>query len=102
MFRICRFSDFIYFDPPYQPISDTANFTSYTKDNFGTEDQKRLHNVYKELDERGCKVMLSNSYNDFILDLYKDYNIKTVSAKRAINSDASGRGKIKEVLIVNY
>lgn len=94
--------DFIYFDPPYQPVSTTANFTSYTKENFNKEDQVRLFKVYEELDNRGCKVMLSNSYNDFILDLYKKYDLKTVYAKRAINSDASGRGQIKEVLIINY
>ncbi|MBA7505122.1 Modification methylase DpnIIA [subsurface metagenome] len=94
--------DFIYFDPPYQPISTTANFTSYTKENFNKKDQVRLFKVYEELDNRGCKVMLSNSYNEFILDLYKKYDLKTVYAKRAINSDASGRGQIKEVLIINY
>lgn len=94
--------DFIYFDPPYQPVSTTANFTSYTKENFNKMDQVRLFKVYEELDNRGCKVMLSNSYNEFILDLYKKYNLKTVYAKRAINSDASGRGQIKEVLIINY
>lgn len=94
--------DFIYFDPPYQPVSTTANFTSYTKENFNKEDQVRLFKVYEELDNRGCKVMLSNSYNEFILDLYKKYDLKTVYARRAINSDASGRGQIKEVLIINY
>ncbi len=94
--------DFIYFDPPYQPVSTTANFTSYTKENFNKEDQVRLFKVYKELDNRGCKVMLSNSYNEFILDLYKKFDLKTVYARRAINSDASGRGQIKEVLIINY
>ncbi|GAG95837.1 unnamed protein product, partial [marine sediment metagenome] len=94
--------DFIYFDPPYQPVSTTANFTSYTKENFNKMDQVRLFKVYEELDNRGCKVMLSNSYNEFILDLYKKYDLKTVYAKRSINSDASGRGQIKEVLIINY
>ncbi len=93
--------DFIYFDPPYVPISSSANFTSYTKGNFGKEDQIRLFNVYKNLDERGCKVMLSNSYSDFILDLYKDYQINILYAKRAINSDGSKRGEIKELLITN-
>ncbi len=105
-FEICldfaEKDDFIYFDPPYQPISTTANFTSYTKENFNKEDQVRLFKVYEELDNRGCKVMLSNSYNEFILDLYKKYDLKTVYARRAINSDASGRGQIKEVLIINY
>lgn len=93
--------DFIYFDPPYVPISNSANFTSYTKDNFGKEDQIRLHEVFKELDERGCKVMLNNSYSDLIADLYSDYQIKELRAKRVINSDASKRGAIKELLILN-
>ena len=94
--------DFLYFDPPYVPISDTANFTSYTKHNFGLDDQKELYNTFKELHEKGCYVMLSNSYCDFILDLYEEFNIHTLKAKRAINSDASKRGEIKEVLILNY
>ncbi len=93
--------DFIYFDPPYVPISDPANFTSYTKDNFDTDDQIKLYNTFKTLDDRGCKVMLSNSYSDFILDLYKNYHINFLQAKRVINSDASKRGSIKEVLITN-
>ena len=93
--------DFIYFDPPYVPISDSANFTSYTKDNFNNDDQIRLNETFKSLDERGCNVMLSNSYSDFILDLYRDYHIHFLQAKRAINSDASKRGAIKEVLITN-
>ncbi len=93
--------DFIYFDPPYVPISESANFTSYTKGNFGKEDQITLFNVFETLNKRGCKVMLSNSYCDFILDLYKDYQITILKAKRAINSDASKRGQIKEVLITN-
>ncbi len=93
--------DFIYFDPPYVPISNSANFTSYTKDSFDKENQIQLFNVFKTLDNRGCKIVLSNSYCDFILDLYKDYKINTLLAKRAINSDASKRGKIEEVLITN-
>ncbi len=93
---------FLYFDPPYVPLSKTASFTSYTKENFIKEDQIKLKRLIDKLTECGCKVMLSNSYNDFILDLYKDYFIKKVSAKRAINSNASKRGEIKEVLITNY
>jgi DNA adenine methylase len=94
--------DFIYFDPPYMPISDTANFTSYTKDNFTKEDQVKLAKVFKKLDIRGCKVLLSNSYCEFINDLYSDYEILVVDAKRAINSDATKRGAVKEVLVRNY
>ena len=93
--------DFIYLDPPYVPLSLTASFTSYTKESFGPEDQRRLLDVLKELDERGCKVLLSNSYCDFVLDLYKDFKIETIMANRAINSVGSKRGKIKEVLIMN-
>lgn len=93
--------DFIYFDPPYYPLSNTANFTAYTKDSFGKESQIKLFNLFKQLDKIGCKLMLSNSYDDFILNLYKDYKIITLHAKRAINSDAEKRGKIKEVLVLN-
>ncbi|MHA1383964.1 MAG: DNA adenine methylase [Candidatus Helarchaeota archaeon] len=94
--------DMIYLDPPYFPISKTANFTNYTKEIFGENEQYRLKKVFDELDKRGCKVLLSNSYCEFILDLYKDYKIEEVKAKRAINSLGSKRGKIKEVLIRNY
>lgn len=94
--------DFVYLDPPYHPLSETASFTSYTKDAFGPADQERLREVFGALDERGCKVLLSNSYCDFILDLYADYAIEPVLAKRAINSNAAKRGAIKEVLVRNY
>jgi len=93
--------DFIYFDPPYHPLSETANFTSYTKDNFGKESQERLFKVFDELNNRGCKLLLSNSYNKFIIELYKDYKIIILNAKRAINSNPDKRGEIKEVLVLN-
>ena len=89
-------------DPPYLPVSTTANFTSYSKEGFGETNQIKLYEVFKELDHRGCKVMLSNSYTRFILDLYKEFRIIEVKAKRAINSDATKRGEIKEVLVLNY
>ena len=76
-FEIClnfaKKNDFIYFDPPYFPLSDTSLFTSYTKDNFGEDAQIKLFEVFKELVRRDCKVLLSNSYCDFIIDLYKDF-----------------------------
>jgi len=104
-FEIClkyaEKSDFVYFDPPYHPLSKTSSFTSYTKDNFGKESQRKLFSVFKRLDERGCKLLLSNSYNDFILDLYTEYQVVLLNAKRAINSDATKRGIIKEVLVLN-
>lgn len=95
-------NDFVYFDPPYQPLSKTSNFTSYTKDAFTEKDQERLAKKFKELDRRGCFVMLSNSYSPLILDLYKYFNIKMVHATRMINCNAAGRGKIEELIITNY
>lgn len=94
--------DFIYIDPPYDPLSNTSSFTGYNLDGFNRDDQERLRDVFEELDKRGCKVLLSNSATDFIKDLYKDYHIEIVSASRNINSIASKRGKIDEVLVMNY
>lgn len=104
-FEIClnfaEKNDFIYFDPPYHPLSRTSNFTSYLKGNFGKDSQKMLYEIFKMLDDRGCKLLLSNSYSDFILDLYQDYEIIILKARRSINSNAKKRGLIKEVLIKN-
>lgn len=94
--------DFIYFDPPYHPASDTASFTGYNLDGFDKADQCRLKKVYDELNAKGCKIMLSNSATDFIAELYKDYKIITISANRNINSVPTGRGKVDEFLILNY
>jgi len=104
-FEICldyaKKDDFVYLDPPYFPLSDTALFTSYTKRSFDKSSQIRLFEVFKELNRRGCNLMLSNSYSEFILDLYKDFKIITLKAKRNINSNSQKRGLIKEVLILN-
>ena len=94
--------DFIYFDPPYDTLTDTANFTSYNKGWFGKDEQKRLFETYKALDKKGCFVMLSNHNTPFINELYKDYRREIVFAKRIINSDASKRGAIEETVILNY
>ncbi len=94
--------DFIYFDPPYQPLSKTSSFTSYTKAPFSEKDQHRLFFIFKELDKIGCKVMLSNSDTHLIRKLYKGFRIEVVYAKRAINCKASGRGEISELVILNY
>ncbi|MEQ9617831.1 MAG: DNA adenine methylase [Deltaproteobacteria bacterium] len=94
--------DLIYFDPPYHPLSETSSFTSYTSGNFTDEDQRELANVFSQLSAKGCLCMLSNSYSDLILTLYKDFKIHIIQANRAINSKAHGRGKIKEVLVTNY
>lgn len=94
--------DFIYFDPPYDPVSDTSSFTGYSLYGFDKDDQIRLRDLFVELDKRGCKVLLSNSATDFIKDLYKDFHIEVISANRNINANASRRGKIDEVLVMNY
>lgn len=93
---------FVYLDPPYDPVSDTASFTGYNKGGFDRNEQIRLKQCCDELNERGIKFMLSNSATEFIKDLYKNYRITVVKAKRAINSDASKRGAIEEVIITNY
>lgn len=80
---------FVYFDPPYDPVSDSSSFTGYTLDGFGKEHQIRLKKVCDYLTGRKCKFLLSNSSTPFIKDLYKDYKIETVQANRNINSIAS-------------
>jgi DNA adenine methylase len=94
--------DFVYFDPPYQPLNHTSSFTSYTKNSFGVKDQERLRDVFKKLDKKRCNVMLSNSDTKFIRKLYKGYRIEKVYAKRAINCKPSGRGEITELVVLNY
>src|SRR3989339_359504 len=97
--------DFIYFDPPYYPVSKTASFTSYTAESFLEKEQTELRDTLVELNKRGCFVMLSNSDTPFINKIYsgiKGVHINKVQAGRAINSNGSGRGKITEVLITNY
>ena len=96
--------DFVYFDPPYYPLSKTANFTSYTKNVFLDEEQNKLADVYHEMDQLDCKLMLSNSDTPFIHNLYSGngYRVEKVQARRMINSNASKRGAIDEVLVMNY
>ncbi len=94
--------DFVYFDPPYFPISDTSKFTAYSRDAFTTEDQIRLRDTFATLAKRRVKVMLSNSDCPFVRDLYQDFNIHTIKASRHINSKGSKRGKITEVLVTSY
>ncbi len=100
--------DFVYFDPPYDPVSDTASFTGYNAGGFGREEQIRLRDLCVELDKRGVKFLLSNSATKFIIDLYKSKEFKSkitidiVKAKRSINSNGNKRGEVDEVLIRNY
>jgi DNA adenine methylase len=93
--------DFVYFDSPYVPISETASFTDYTKNGFTIKDHKRLAELFKKLDSIGAKVMLSNHDVELVHELYDGYNIESVSVKRNINSDAKKRDG-KEVIITNY
>lgn len=94
--------DFVYFDPPYHPISPTSNFTAYSRHSFNEADQISLRNTFVELSQRGVKVMLSNSDCPFIRDLYQGFPMHTIQASRAINSNGSRRGKIPEVLVTSY
>jgi DNA adenine methylase len=93
--------DLVYLDPPYHPLSDTAKFTSYTSEDFCAEDQRRLADLFRELDRRGCHVRLSNSYTDLIRQLYHGYEQIQVRAIRAISSKGSERGAIPELLVTN-
>jgi DNA adenine methylase len=100
---------FVYLDPPYRPLNQTSSFTSYSKDGFLDKDQIRLAEFYKELDETGAKIMLSNSDpknenpgDSFFDDLYSDYYIERVPAKRMISCNGQGRGNINELIITNY
>lgn len=94
--------DFVYLDPPYVPTSDTANFTSYTSGGFGMSEQECLVDVCRKLTSRGVHFLLSNSDTETARALYGEFLFSTVEAPRAINSKASGRGKVSELLIRNY
>ena len=109
--RVCDFAawldeaqpgDFFYIDPPYFPLSKTANFTAYTHGGFGLEEQVRLAGFVRQLDARGCLVMVSNSDTQVIRDLYAGLRITTVTARRAINSNGARRGPTNELVITNY
>lgn len=99
---------FVYIDPPYRPLTETASFTSYNENEFGDKQQIELGHFIDEITEKGAKVVASNSdpknadeNDNFFDDLYSKYNIDRVSAKRMINSKANGRGNINELLIFN-
>lgn len=94
--------DFVYFDPPYDVYPDKNGFVDYGKEGFGKEEQIRLCKCYTDLNKKGVKVMLSNHNTEFINELYKDFNIHVIDAKRMINSNPNGRGNVQEVIITNY
>lgn len=100
---------FIYMDPPYRPLNATSSFNDYSKEPFNDETQRRLAKFYDELNKKGAKIMESNSdpkntneEDEFFDELYKDYRIDRIYAARNINSKGSGRGKVSEILIMNY
>ena len=93
--------DFIYFDPPYDSENNDT-FNDYTEGGFGKDEQVRLSEVFKDLHNRGCYVMLSNHNTTLINELYGDFNIHLIQAKRNINSKGNKRGKVEEVIITNY
>ncbi|MEW6654880.1 MAG: DNA adenine methylase, partial [Bacteroidota bacterium] len=100
---------FVYFDPPYRPISKTSNFTSYSRFDFDEKEQIRLANYFNTLSQKGAKLMLSNSdpknenpNDDFFENLYKGFRINRIEALRMINCNGNRRGKIKELVITNY
>ncbi|MGV8146292.1 MAG: DNA adenine methylase [Alkaliphilus sp.] len=112
-FKCCDFEDsivgikkgaFVYFDPPYDPVSDSSSFTGYAKGGFDKNEQIRLKKLCDKLHTHGIKVLLSNSATEFILDLYKDdkYRVDIIKAKRSINSNGNKRGEVDEVLVRNY
>ena len=98
--KTAKKGDFVYFDPPYD--SDTSTFNSYTEEGFGKEEQIRLARTFKEVSDKGVYVMLSNHNTILINELYKDFNIHIIEAKRSINSKGSKRGNVEEVIITNY
>jgi DNA adenine methylase len=97
-----RAGDFVYLDPPYQPLTSTSRFTSYTRRDFVEQDQFRLAKTFRALDARGVFVLLSNSDSHLVRTLYEDFQIDQVLATRAINCNGKKRGRIGELLIRNY
>ncbi|TAJ45405.1 DNA adenine methylase [Methanofollis fontis] len=100
---------FVYFDPPYRPLSRTASFTQYSRNAFGDAEQRRLAAFFARCDSRGAKLMLSNSdprnidpADNFFDEIYAGFRIERVPARRMINSDAGGRGEINEIIVRNY
>ena len=98
----CQEDDFIYFDPPYFPVSRTANFTDYTKESFGMKQHRELANEFDRLTSIGSKVLLSNSNSDYIKSLYEKYSILKVKSQRNINCDAKRRSDHHDLIITNF
>ncbi len=102
-------NSFVYLDPPYRPITKSSSFTNYSKNDFGDKEQIELANYYKRISKKQALVLLSNSdpkntnpEDNFFDNLYSEFNIERVPAKRSINSDGEKRGVVMELLIKNY
>ncbi|MCW4573538.1 DNA adenine methylase [Venenivibrio stagnispumantis] len=101
--KLAQEEDFIYLDPPYYPLSKTSSFTKYTRYDFTEDNQIELSMIFKQLDKKGCFVMLSNSNSPFIKELYKGYNIIEIEANRCINANGKKRKKANiEILVKNF
>jgi DNA adenine methylase len=96
-----RRGDFVYIDPPYVPVSATASFTSYTKEDFGPQEQHELAALFADAARRGVRLMLSNSDTPQVRSLFRGFLIHTVKARRAINCDGSKRGAVNEVVVTS-
>lgn len=94
--------DLVYFDPPYVPVSKTANFTAYSKSPFGPEQQRELAEAFAALDQKGVYVILSNSESDVVRKLYRRFRVERVEAIRAVNSRADRRGAVGELIVRNF
>ena len=99
--EVAQAGDFVYFDPPYMPLSPTAHFTRYAKDDFAYEDQVRLAKTCQILHDKGVRFVASNAYHEDIKGLYQGFEIKEIKARRAINARADGRKPVSEALIFN-
>jgi len=100
--RSAKGGDFVYFDPPYHPLSKTAGFTGYNPDGFRFRDQERLARVFGKLTDNGVQLMLSNSKVPEIEELYQDFHVRTVAAKRFINCNGERRNGAYEIIVTNY
>lgn len=94
--------DFVYLDPPYQPRSSTASFTAYASAGFGDDDQRALRDVFDALARRGVACMLSNSDTPLVRELYRGFDVRTISAPRSVNSDPRKRGVVRELVVRSY
>lgn len=94
--------DLVYLDPPYIPVTETASFTGYTKEGFGSELQISLRDYCRRIDKIGAKFMLSNSHTQAGLELYRDFDVRVIDAPRSISRDGAGRKPVQEILVRNY